>query len=320
MEIVTDPSASIPPAGGSAVTIGAYDGVHLGHRALLGKLRARAEADGLTTVVVTFDRHPATVVRPESAPRLLCDLDQKLELLESAGVDRTVVIPFDRERADETAEEFVSEILIDALDARLVVVGEDFHFGHGRKGNVAFLREMGTTSGFSVEGVELQADGSGHGLPSEPISSTRIRAMVADGNVGEAAALLGRPHQVRGPVVHGDHRGGTELGFPTANVEVPEEICLPALGIYAGWYERPGGSRWATAISVGRRPTFYGSDGELLVEAFLLDFDGDLYGEEASVSFVARLRDELAFDSVDDLVAQMNLDVAKTRVELATKS
>jgi len=140
-------------------------------------------------VVVTFDRHPATVVRPESAPRLLCDLDQKLELLESAGVDRTVVIPFDRERADETAEEFVSEILIDALDARLVVVGEDFHFGHGRKGNVAFLRRWDDI-GLLVEGVELQADGSGHGLPSEPISSTRIRAMVADGNVGEAAALL----------------------------------------------------------------------------------------------------------------------------------
>jgi riboflavin kinase/FMN adenylyltransferase len=320
MEIVTDPSASVPPAGGSAVTIGAYDGVHLGHRALLGELRSRASAGGLTTVVVTFDRHPATVVRPESAPRLLCDLDQKLELLEAAGVERTVVIPFDRERANETAEEFVSEILIEALDAKLVVVGEDFHFGHGRKGNVAFLAEMGTTSGFSVEGVELQADGIDRGPASEPISSTRIRALVAEGNVEEAAALLGRPHQVRGPVVHGDHRGGTELGFPTANVEVPAEICLPAVGIYAGWYERPSGARWATAISVGRRPTFYGSDGELLVEAFLLDFDDDLYGEEARVSFVARLRDELAFDSVDELVAQMNLDVARTRVELADRS
>jgi riboflavin kinase / FMN adenylyltransferase len=319
MEIVTDPSASVPPPGGSAVTIGAYDGVHLGHRALLGELRGRAVTDGLTTVVVTFDRHPATVVRPESAPRLLCDLDQKLELLESAGVERTVVIPFDRERANETAEEFVSEILVDALDARLVVVGEDFHFGHGRKGNVAFLQEAGRSSGFSVEGVELQADRSGPGSASEPISSTRIRALVAEGNVEEAASLLGRPHQVRGPVVHGDHRGGTELGFPTANVEVPAEICLPALGIYAGWYERPGGARWPTAISVGRRPTFYGSDGELLVEAFLLDFDGDLYGEEARVSFVAHLRDELAFDSVDELVAQMNLDVAATRAELSAR-
>src|SRR5580693_699293 len=132
METVTDLSTCTPPRGGSAVTIGAYDGVHLGHRALLGELRSRAQADGLCTTVVTFDRHPATVVRPESAPRLLCDLDQKLELLEAAGVDRTVVIRFDAERANETAEDFVNGILVSGLDARLVVVGEDFHFGHGR--------------------------------------------------------------------------------------------------------------------------------------------------------------------------------------------
>src|ERR1700737_687071 len=161
MDIVSDPSSLSPPAGGSAVTIGAYDGVHLGHRALLGALRSRAEADGLTTVVVTFDRHPATVVRPESAPALLCDLDQKLELLEAAGVDRTVVVPFDTERANETAEEFVTTILVEGLDARLVVVGEDFHFGHGRKGNGALLREMGATAGFEVDGVPLEADPTG---------------------------------------------------------------------------------------------------------------------------------------------------------------
>ncbi|HUD15699.1 MAG TPA: hypothetical protein VMQ59_00500, partial [Acidimicrobiales bacterium] len=161
MDIVTDLSTCEPPVGGTAVTIGAYDGVHLGHRALLGELGARARADGLTTAVVTFDRHPATVVRPESAPCLLCDLDQKLELLESAGVDLTVVVPFDTERANETAEEFVNEVLIRRIDARLVVVGEDFHFGHGRKGNVALLKEMGSTAGFAVEGVSLRADDDG---------------------------------------------------------------------------------------------------------------------------------------------------------------
>ena len=144
MDIVTDLASSAPPAGGSAVTIGAYDGVHLGHRALLAELAERARADGLTTAVVTFDRHPASVVRPESAPKLLCDLDQKLELLASAGVDRTVVVRFDEERANETAEDFVARELVEGLDARLVVVGEDFHFGHGRKGNVALLREMGS--------------------------------------------------------------------------------------------------------------------------------------------------------------------------------
>jgi riboflavin kinase/FMN adenylyltransferase len=317
MDIVTDPSNLVPPPGGSAVTIGAYDGVHLGHRALLGELRSRAQADGLTTVVVTFDRHPATVVRPASAPCLLCDLDQKLELLEAAGVDLTVVVPFDTERANETAEDFVTTILVEGLDARLVVVGEDFHFGHGRKGNVAMLREMGATSGFAVEGISLQADRSGPGTLGEPISSTRVRSLVAEGRVDEASSLLGRPHQVRGPVVHGDHRGGAELGFPTANIGVPAGVCLPATGIYAGWYERPDGSVREAAVSVGRRPTFYGDTGDLLVEAFLLDFSGDLYGEEARVSFVARLRDELAFDTVELLIEQMGRDVAATRTTLA---
>jgi riboflavin kinase/FMN adenylyltransferase len=292
--------------------------VHVGHRTLLAELRERAQADGLTTAVVTFDRHPATVVRPESAPCLLCDLDQKLELLASAGVDRTVVVPFDVERANETAEEFVNEILVKGLDARLVVVGEDFHFGHGRKGNVALLQEMGSTAGFEVDGVSLRADGAGSKSGAEPISSTRVRSLVAAGRVEEAAVLLGRPHQVRGEVVPGDRRGGTELGFPTANVAVPTGICLPSAGIYAGWYERPDGTRREAAVSVGRRPTFYGDDGDLLVEAHLLDFTGDIYGEEARVSFVSRLRDEVAFDSVEALIEQMERDVAVTRTTLAT--
>jgi riboflavin kinase/FMN adenylyltransferase len=313
MEIV-DPSGCAPPAGGSAVTIGAYDGVHLGHQALLAELRARAEEAGLTTVVVTFDRHPATVVRPESAPKLLCDLDQKLELLAATGVARTVVVPFDEERANETAEDFVTTVLVDALGARLVVVGQDFHFGHGRKGNVALLREMGRSAGFAVDGVSLAADGPGAG---EPISSTRIRGLVDAGRVEAAADLLGRLHQVRGPVVRGDRRGGTELGFPTANVDVPEAICLPGAGTYAGWYERPNGARHLAAVSVGRRPTFYGDDGPLLVEAHLLDFEGDLYGEAARVSFAHRLHDDIAFESAAALVEQISRDVAATRELLA---
>ena len=313
MEIVTESAPLAPPAGGSAVTIGAYDGVHLGHRALLAELRTRADADGLATVVVTFDRPPAAVVRPASAPLLLCDLDQKLELLASAGVDRTVVVHFDEERANETAEEFVVRELVGGLGARLVVVGEDFHFGHGRKGNVALLAEMGAVHGFDVDGVTLASADDVAGELAPPVSSTRVRSLVAAGDVEGAAALLGRPHQVRGPVVTGDRRGGAELGFPTANLAVPAEICLPAPGIYAGWYERPDGARHQAAVSVGRRPTFYGADGELLVEAYLLDFDGDLYGEPARLSFVHRLRDELAFDSVDELVVQMGRDVDRAR-------
>ncbi len=292
---------------GTAVTIGAYDGVHLGHRALLADLVARAGAAGLSPVVVTFDRHPASVVRPESAPPLLTDLDQKLELLAECGIERTLVVPFDRARADESAEDFVREVLVETLDAKLVVVGEDFHFGNRRRGNVALLRELGREHGFEVVGVRLT------GEDLAPVSSTRIRSLVAAGDVVGAAALLGRPHEVRGPVVHGDGRGASDLGFPTANLEVSTDIALPADGIYAGYYRRPDGTGYLAAISVGRRPTFYDpASASVLVEAYLLHFEGDLYGELGRVSFVRRLRDERQFDSVDALIAQMHDDVADT--------
>jgi riboflavin kinase / FMN adenylyltransferase len=290
---------------GTAVTIGAYDGVHLGHRALLRDLSARARAGGLSTVVVTFDRHPAGVVRPESAPLQLTDLEQKLELLAACGIDRTVVIPFDLARAEETAEDFVKQELVDGLGTRLVVVGEDFHFGHGRRGNVALLTELGRKYGFDVVGATLTGDGT------EPVSSTRIRTLVAEGDVVGAAALLGRPHEVRGEVVRGDGRGGPELGFPTANLSIADDIALPADGIYAGHFTRADGTVHDAAISVGRRPTFYEpGTAPVLVEAYLLNFAGDLYGEHSRVSFVDRLRGDRKFDSVDALIAQMHQDAA----------
>ena len=312
VEVVTGPEHCSPPPEGSAVTIGAYDGVHLGHRCLLAELERRAETRGLRTVVVTFDRHPATVVRPESAPLLLTDLDQKLELLAAEGVDRTLVVPFDDARAHETAEDFVSEVLVGALGARVVVVGEDFHFGHRRAGNVALLEAMGRDLGFEVVGLGLERAAGG-----EVVSSTEIRARLAAGDVEGAARLLGRHHQVRGTVVRGDGRGGPELGFPTANVGVPAGMALPGEGIYACWYERPGGDVHPAAASIGRRPTFHpGSDAPLLLEAFLLDFEGDLYGQLARISFVARLRDEQAFDTVAALVRQMTHDVEAARAVL----
>ena len=315
MEVVIGPEHSVPGVRGSAVTIGAYDGVHIGHRHLIGVLRSMAEERDLDTVVVTFDRHPATVVRPESAPLLLTDLDQKLELLASTGLDRTVVVRFDETRANETAEDFVTEVLVDALGAKLVVVGEDFHFGHGRKGNVALISDMGARYGFEVIGLGLEADKAG-----EAVSSTSIRRLLADGDVSGASRLLGRHHQVRGVVVPGDGRGGPELGYPTANLDVPAAVALPGEGIYACWYERPDGSVHRAAASVGHRPTFHTPDGALLLEAFLLDFDGDLYGEEARVSFVERLRDERRFPGVDELIAQMALDVTATRAVLDAAS
>jgi riboflavin kinase/FMN adenylyltransferase len=297
---------------GTAVTIGAYDGVHLGHRALLRDLSERAAARGLTTVVVTFDRHPASVVRPESAPLQLTDLEQKVELLDACGIDRTLVITFDRARADETAEDFVTQVLVESLDARLVVVGEDFHFGHGRKGNVALLTELGREHNFEVVGARLTGDGT------EAVSSTRIRSLVAAGDVMAAARLLGRPHEVRGPIVRGDGRGGPVLGFPTANFAIGDDIALPADGIYAGYFTRADGTVHPAAVSVGRRPTFYQpGTASVLVEAYLLGFDGDLYGERSRVSFVERLRGEQKFGSVDDLIAQMHRDVADVEQALS---
>ncbi|CAN5737045.1 bifunctional riboflavin kinase/FAD synthetase [soil metagenome] len=295
----------------SVVTIGAYDGVHLGHRVVIGEVRKLAASRGLQTVVVTFDRHPATVVRPESAPKLLCDLDQKLELLAATGVDATYVIHFDAERATETAEEFVDDVLVGCLSSRAVVVGEDFHFGHKRGGDVALLQEMGATRGFTVEGLALVgADGR---QAADNVSSTAIRKLLIDGDAAGAAALLGRPHEVRGIVEHGDKRG-RELGFPTANLVIPDEIQLPADGIYAGWFERADGSVHASAMSLGHRPTFYDRpQGAPLLECNLLDFTGDLYGEAVKVRFVERLRGEVRFDGIEPLIAQMGADVDRTR-------
>ena len=310
MEVITDPASCPKPPNGTVVTIGVYDGVHLGHRALIGRVRAMANELGAASAVVTFDRHPATVVRPDSAPLLLTDLEQRIELLADTGVDYTLVIHFDRERASESAEDFVREVLVGCLGARAVVVGHDFHFGRNRGGNVPMLQEMGAELGFDVLGINLVADDDPeHG---EVVSSTRIRSLLTSGDVAGAALLLGRPHEVRGTVQHGDKRG-RDLGFPTANVAVPDDVLLPADGIYAGWFERADGTVHATAMSLGRRPTFY-SDAHLsLLECYLLDFDGHLYDERVKVRFVQRLRGEVKFDSIDALVEQMAKDVDEAR-------
>jgi riboflavin kinase/FMN adenylyltransferase len=311
MEVITDLSAR-PVVAGTVATIGFYDGVHRGHQALIGRVRELAADRGCATAVVTFDRHPATVVRPDSAPRLLTDLDQRLELLAAIDVDYCVVIHFDEERAAETAEDFVIEVLVECLSARAVAVGEDFHFGRGRGGNVALLERLGPEHGFEVVPFGLvEVDGL-----DAPVSSTAIRGLLREGEVEAAANLLGRPHEVRGTVARGDGRG-RELGFPTANVAVPADIVLPADGIYAGWYERPSGELHATAISLGRRPTFYVEADASLLEAHMIDFDGDLYGEAAKVRFVHRLRGEERFESVEALVEQMGRDVVATRQALA---
>jgi riboflavin kinase/FMN adenylyltransferase len=291
------------------VTIGAYDGVHRGHQAVIAAVRERAEALGAHSVVVTFDRHPASIVRPESAPKLLTDPDQKLELLAATGVDATVLVHFDEDQAGESPEAFVERVLVGCLGARRIVVGEDFHFGNRRRGNVALLRSVGARLDFDVEPVDLVARPDG---VDEPVSSTAIRRAMAGGQVELAASLLGHPFQARGIVVQGDQRGRT-IGFPTANVEVPSVICLPADGVYAGWYVRPTGERQACAINLGRRPTFYEHADHSLLEAHLIDFQGDLYGEHAKVEFTHFLRSERKFDGIDALVNQLKHDVDHAR-------
>ncbi|HEX6418730.1 MAG TPA: bifunctional riboflavin kinase/FAD synthetase [Acidimicrobiales bacterium] len=312
MEVIRDLSACPRPPGGTAVTIGAYDGVHLGHQAVIGEVRRRAAERGLESAVVTFDRHPASVVRPESAPRLLTDLDQKLELLAATGVDHCLVVTFDEARSREPADDFVREVLVGCLAARLVVVGEDFHFGHKRSGNVDLLKLMGGELGFEVEGLAL-VDAEGRPAAEDGrVSSTRIRHALVEGDLALANALLGRLHEVRGRVARGDGRG-RELGFPTANVSVPGDILLPADGIYAGWLERAGGEVLPAAISLGRRPTFYAEAHASLLEAHVLDFAGDLYGEPVKVRFHTWLRGEVRFGSVEALIEQMGRDCDSAR-------
>lgn len=316
MEILHDDPPAERPDRGTVVTIGAYDGVHRGHLAVIERVKRLAAEEGRATAVVTFDRHPASVVRPESAPLLLTDLDQKLELLAATGVDYTLLIHFDEERSHEEAEAFVRDDLVGGLNAKAIVVGEDFHFGHGRRGNVPMLRTLGAELGFEVSPLELVGlDGAPAPIATERVSSTAIRAALAAGDLDAANAMLGRPHEVRGEVVDGDKRA-RDLGFPTANVNVPDEIRLPRDGVYAGWYVRPDGTRLPAAISLGRRPTFYDDQPYSLLEAHLLDFSGDLYGEVARVQFSHRLRDELRFDGVDALVEQMGRDCDEARLLL----
>ena len=310
MHVVTDLSVSPWPNERAVITIGAYDGVHRGHRAVIAQVQARAAELGAHSVVVTFDRHPASVIRPDAAPRLLTNASQKLELLADTGVDATVVVPFSAAQARETPVNFVERVIVNALRTQAVIVGSDFHFGHMRQGNITLLRELGERHDFTCEPVVLipRADGV-----DEPISSTAIRRALAGGEIETATRLLGRALEVRGTVVTGDQRGRT-IGFATANVEIPNGMCLPSDGVYAGLYRRPDGSEHACAINLGRRPTFYVNAEHSLLEAHLLDFAGDLYGEDAAVTFVAFLRSEKQFAGIDELKTQLKLDVEHARV------
>ena len=309
MKILHDKDDQLPAAVSVASTIGVFDGVHVGHQEVFRMVRVVADRLGVASAVVTFDNHPAHVVRPRSAPRLLTTLEQKLELIDAQGIDYAYVVHFDAERAGTHPDVFVEQVFVDALHAKAIVVGEDFHFGRGRSGNVDALRKIGEEWGFEVHALELIQHSD---EAREPVSSTKIRRALAGGDVARAALMLGRPYEVRGTVQEGDRRGQL-IGFPTANIPVTKMMAWPADAVYAGWCDLPDGSCHPCAINIGRRPTFYEHAEQSLLEAHLIDFDGDLYGVQVAVSFVAFLRSERKFEGIDQLAIQLKKDVDEAR-------
>lgn len=295
---------SVPAGWGrSVVTIGVFDGVHRGHQEVIGLAVKQARERGLQSVVVTFDPHPAEVVRPGSHPAVLTEPARQAELVEALGVDALCVVPFTPDFSRLSPEAFGHDVLVEHLHAAVVVVGENFRFGHRAAGDVTLLTGLGRRFGFTVTVPPLiSTDGT-------VFSSTYIRACVAAGDVAAAAAALGRPHRLEGVVVRGDRRG-QELGFPTANLLPGRHVAVPADGIYAGWCQLRGQAHMA-AVSIGTNPTFAGR--ERRVEAYLLDFQGDLYGERVALDFVAQLREQRTYPEVGPLVAQIREDVAQVR-------
>lgn len=299
---------SVPSGWGrSVVTIGVFDGVHRGHQAIIGHAVKRAHDLGLQSVVMTFDPHPAEVVRPGSHPAVLTEPGRKAELIEALGVDALCVVPFTPAFSQLSPNEFVHDVLVRSLHTAAVVVGDNFRFGHRAAGDVGLLESLGRTFGFTVEDAPLVSE---DGLV---FSSTYIRSCVDAGDVRAASAALGRPHRLSGVVVRGDQRG-RELGFPTANLMADRYAAVPADGIYAAWFTAGDGVRRAASVSIGTNPTFSGT--ERRVEAYVLDFDGDLYGERVSLDFIGHLREQRTYDAIEPLIAQIRADVEETRMLL----
>ncbi len=302
--------------GRCVVTIGVYDGVHLGHRQIIGRAVALARAAGQPSVVLTFDPHPSEVLRPGSHPAVLSPPRLKADLVEDLGVDVMCVLPFTVEFSRLGPDEFVHEVLVDSLHASAVVVGENFTYGRKAAGTIETLRKAGRTFGFAVDAVPLL--GEPHEMlgaaDTTAISSTYIRSCVAGGDVVAAARALGRPHRIEGIVVRGDQRG-RELGYPTANLATTAYGAVPADGVYAGYLRVESGAGegepLAAAISIGTNPTFSGSDRR--VEAYVLDWSGDLYGASVGLDFIERLRPTEKYTTAEALVKQIDQDVVHTR-------
>jgi len=299
--------AAIP--GGNVVTLGVFDGVHRGHRALVARVVAEAATRGLGAGVVTFHPNPVTVLRPDVPFAYLQSLERRVELLREVGAAWVAVLQFTSELALVSAEDF-TRMLVEDAGMRVLVVGENFHLGRGREGDVPRLRELGARLGFEVVALPLVSGGDGE---VSDISSTRIRRALATGEMREVAELLGRPFALRGPVLHGDERGRT-IGFPTLNIGVSADQALPPNGVYVTRAEIDGNT-YHGATNIGTQPTFEGT--RRRVETHLLDFDGDLYGAVVRIELLQMLRPERKFEGVDALVAQIERDVAQTRAFFA---
>lgn len=306
MELV---SALPPNVTGTAVTVGTFDGVHLGHLDVIARLNARARADGLKSLAITFDPHPLEVVNPSAAPQLLTVGDEKMEVLAESGLDYLAVLDFTPRLAALSAEAFVDEILCTRFHMRDLLIGHDHGFGRHRAGNANVLRELGHTRGFSVDVVDAVADPDGR-----VVSSTTIRRAIAGGDLAHAAAMLGRPYSVSGTVVPGEQRGRA-LGFPTLNMSPPHpRKLLPPDGVYAARVQTPRGE-FGSMLNLGPRPTF--GDMRRTIEAYLFDTDGDFYGMHIRVDLLERLRDVQTFPSPQALVAQIKADEVAARQVLA---
>jgi len=323
--IWNDPSDVPADFGPSVVTFGNFDGVHRGHQQVLSQLIRSARLSHAKAVAVTFDPHPAVIHRPEAAPELIMGLDDKLEALGGLGLDAVLVVKYSLDLASLTAGEFVEQYLVDCLHASHVVIGHDARFGRGNSGDLDTMKALGEKFGFDVQVIsEFGAEGyplhDDDGMDRR-CSSTWVREALQEGDVATAASVLGRPHRMRGEVVHGAARGRA-LGFPTANLSSNATGLIPADGIYAGWLVDQAGTRWPAAISVGSNPTFDGVSRQ--VEAHVIDRpkeaveDFDLYGQTVIVEFVARLRGMVAYRGPEALVEQMQLDVAQAHQLLAT--
>lgn len=311
MQILTDGVDRVPEGVATAVSVGAYDGIHLGHRTVLSTLSDLAADRGLAPGVVTFDQHPAAVLRPENAPLLLTNHGQRIELFDDIGIEYLYLLQFNEQRAATTDRDFVTDVLVGRMNAKLIVVGSNFHFGKARSGSVDSLRDFGDEMGFEVIGLDLFAEDDA----LEPVSSTAIRRALAGGDIESANAMLGRAYEVRGEVVQGDHRGRT-IGFPTANIRFRLDQAWPAQGVYAAWATLPDGRRMPAAVNIGLRPTFHEHAKQPLLEAHLIDFDGDLYGQDLKIEFVHFLRSERRFDGIDEISEQLKIDVDNARAVL----